>query len=266
MNVMKMAQEIVTLLDKKENTPETIGDNKISASIWNQFVGGGTENMVVGNGEKSQIKQQIDFEQAVKSVASYIRNKGTDVIKASLNNLGIDWNPSESISSSANTDDNSKTSANLLEKIADIIKEKNKGNLFHSGRTPIAEVDITELGDVVYVTEEGYDIMDFKFQTEKVKKYNLTDDEKKAKEIATSVKASNGMTYKEAITVIANVMKYSWYMTREQVLEVLEDNKDPRAQEFKDALAAQKELKMQHDELINYNIVYKDQSNRYHIA
>ena len=100
-----MAQEIYNLLDAKE-TADGInnGKDKLGDSIWNKFVGPDENGKnQVGNGEKSKIKKEIPFQNAISSIASYIKNKGTAAIQEALKHIGIDWKPSVDVDANSTT-------------------------------------------------------------------------------------------------------------------------------------------------------------------
>ena len=102
--INSMAQEIAHLLDAKEQSKGTQGDKQIEASIWNKVVGEGQdESKQVGNGNKSLIKERIPFDNAVTSIASYIKNKGTAKVAEALKSLGIDWKPATDVSATSTT-------------------------------------------------------------------------------------------------------------------------------------------------------------------
>lgn len=99
-----MAQEIANLLDAKESSETTKGDSQIEASIWNKFVGPDENGKnQVGNGEKSKIETKIPFQNAISSIASYIKNKGTAAIQEALKRIGIEWKPSVEVEANSST-------------------------------------------------------------------------------------------------------------------------------------------------------------------
>lgn len=160
--INSMAQEIANLLDAKEQSKGTQGDKQIEASIWNKFVGEGQdESKQVGNGNKSLIKERIPFANAVTSIASYIKNKGTAKVAEALKQLGIDWKPDADVNATSTTaqKETKKSDNNKLSLVND--KEK----------------------------------------AEAKKEYE------KLVKIATTVKASNGMTYKEANSLRSEIRR-----------------------------------------------------------
>lgn len=122
-----MAQEVYNLLDAKETADGVNnGKDKLGDSIWNKFVGPDENGKnQVGNGEKSKIEKEIPFQNAISSIASYIKNKGTAAIQEALKRIGIEWKPSVEVE--ANSDVQQEQNANKLDpKVRAAAKQKLK--------------------------------------------------------------------------------------------------------------------------------------------
>lgn len=124
-----MAKEIAKLLDSKEQTESTRGDGQVEASIWNKFVGDGKpKEKQIGNGEKSKIQARISFQNAVSSIALYIKNKGLPAVQEALKELGIEYNQSaEATNSDTNvTDKKIAKSKNIDQEALKKLEENDK--------------------------------------------------------------------------------------------------------------------------------------------
>ena len=152
-----MAQEIANLLDAKESSETTKGDSQIEASIWNKFVGPDENGKnQVGNGEKSKIKTKIPFQNAISSIASYIKNKGTAVIQKALKRIGIEWKPSVEVEANSNVSQeqstnnvDAKTKAAAKKKLKAMQAEK-ASNTYNTNDTYPVSTIIDDLYNDIY--------------------------------------------------------------------------------------------------------------------
>lgn len=124
-----MAQEVYNLLDAKETADGVNnGKDKLGDSIWNKFVGPDENGKnQVGNGEKSKIEKEIPFQNAISSIASYIKNKGTAAIQEALKRIGIEWKPSVDVEANS-TSNTQNTDASTNDKNLKALQKKVKAN------------------------------------------------------------------------------------------------------------------------------------------
>lgn len=168
------AKEIATLLDAKENSQETIGDKKINVSIWEDFYG--KRGDIV---EKTYQNNTIDFNMAVLTIGNLLINNGIEEVQNMLKKMGIEWKPSIEESTA---DSNDQTSTNNT-----------------SGTKPISIESFTQ-------EELDKQIAQIKERKKAQKEINAKRQEERDK-IATTERASNGLTYNEAEKIISNINK-----------------------------------------------------------
>ena len=169
------AKEIATLLDAKENSQETIGDGKINVSIWENFYDTRGDNV-----EKTYQNNTIDFNRAVLIIANLLTNNGIEKVQNMLKKVGIEWKPSIE-ESTADSNDQTSTNNNT------------------SGTKPISIESFTQ-------EELDKQIAQIKERKEAQKEINAKRQEERD-EIATTERASNGLTYNEAEKIISDINK-----------------------------------------------------------
>ena len=130
--INSMAQEIANLMEQKETeNGVNNGKNILGESIWNKFVTGGSDGQFVGTGKegkKSTINKSISLQNAIKSIAYYIRTKGTEIISSSLQAIGINWSYNAQKNSDATDKNKSTTQSATTSAKAETEKSSSCGN------------------------------------------------------------------------------------------------------------------------------------------
>lgn len=244
-----MAQEIYNLLDAKETADGVNnGKDKLGDSIWNKFVGPDENGKnQVGNGEKSKIEKEIPFQNAISSIASYIKNKGTAAIQEALKRIGIEWKPSVEVEANSNEKENN---TNKTSDINDEISQK----LEEYKKTP-------QYKKAVQARQEK--------MAKAQKKYDST------YKTAQNEKANNGMTYIEARKEY-NKIKFAFrdvtkQLSDEEIIRICQEyiNRPPmgmtenmrnmykqKLETFLMAKEAMKELEGKHEDLSKIDSLY----------